>query len=165
MRVLRLIHGKPTHFFREGLEAALIVGILLGYLKRSGRATLNRFAWAGVAAAVVVSMALAFVIRAVGAELEGTAEQLFEGVTLLIAIGVVTGMIFWMQRHARALKTDLESSLGAAVMQGSGWGIASLHRRRHFQDTFWFPEPAIARIGADLCAVSDSDIFWGAAMV
>ena len=85
--------------FREGLEAALIIGILLGALRRCGRSELGRFIWYGVAAAVVISAAAAGGLVAAGIELEGRAEQLFEGVMLILAAGFLTGMIFWMQRQ------------------------------------------------------------------
>lgn len=110
--------------FREGLEAALIVGILFGYLKRSGRTSLNRAAWLGVIAAIAVSVAMAAVIRAIGAELSGPAEMIFEGVTMLLAACVVTVMVLWMRAHARALKHDIEADLGGALLRGSALGVA-----------------------------------------
>lgn len=88
---------------REGLEAALIVGILLGALRRVGRDELSRFIWAGVAVAAVVSAAVAVGLVAAGIELEGRTEQIFEGVMLLLAASFLTGMIFWMQRQGATL--------------------------------------------------------------
>ena len=87
--------------FREGLEAALIIGILLGALRRCGRSELGRFIWYGVAATVVISAAAAGGLVAAGIELEGRAEQIFEGVMLVLAAAFLTGMMFWMQRRAR----------------------------------------------------------------
>ncbi len=104
--------------FREGVEASLIVGILLGFLKKTGQTAYAKYVWAGVAAAVLVSVGIAVAILAVGAELEGPAEQLFEGTMLFIAVGLVTWMIFWMRYQSRTLKSSLESEMTAAVQKG-----------------------------------------------
>lgn len=104
--------------FREGVEASLIVGILLGFLKKTGQTRYAKYVWAGVVAAVLVSVMVAVAILAVGAELEGQAEQLFEGTMLFIAVGLVTGMIFWMRYQSRTLKSSLESEMSAAVQTG-----------------------------------------------
>jgi high-affinity iron transporter len=104
--------------FREGLEAALIVGIVIGYLVKIGQGRRIRTAWAGVGTAVVLSALLAFGISAVGAELEGRAEQIFEGVTMFLAVGVLTWMIFWMRFQARFLKVSLEKEVQTAATSG-----------------------------------------------
>jgi len=104
--------------FREGLEAALIVGILIGYLVKIGQGHRARMAWAGVGTAVALSALLAFGISAVGAELEGRAEQIFEGVTMFLAVGVLTWMIFWMRFQARFLKVSLEKEVQTAATSG-----------------------------------------------
>ncbi len=111
--------------FREGLEAALIVGIVLGYLNKVGQTNQARSVWAGVIAACLVSVAVAVALFALGAELEGAAEEIFEGVTMLLAAAVLTWMIFWMQRHGRTMKGDLEKSLQTRQGQ-SGWALFSL---------------------------------------
>ena len=112
--------------FREGLEAALIVGIVIGYLEKTGRPGQKRLAWAGVAAAVLGSVALAASLTLVGAELEGVAEQLFEGVTMLLAVLVLTAMIFWMRLQARHFKSSLERELGAAAASGQRLALFSV---------------------------------------
>lgn len=104
--------------FREGLEAALIVGIVIGYLVKIGQSRRARTAWAGVATAVALSVLLAFGISAAGAELEGRAEQLFEGVTMFLAVAVLTWMIFWMRFQARFLKVSLEKEVQTAATSG-----------------------------------------------
>ena len=109
--------------FREGLEAALIIGIVIGYLDKTGRVGQKRLAWAGAGLAVLLSAALAAALTVVGAELEGPAEQIFEGSTMLLAVLVLTGMIFWMRLQARHLKSSLERELGAAVMSGQRWAL------------------------------------------
>lgn len=111
---------------REGLEAALIVGIVIGYLVKTGQGQQTRIAWVGVAVAVLTSAALAFGITAIGAELEGAAEQIFEGATMFLAVAVLTWMIFWMQSQARYLKASLESDVQKAIAQGAGWGLFAI---------------------------------------
>src|SRR3990172_6684916 len=101
--------------FREGLEASLIVGIVFGYLKKTGQSQHAKYAWAGVLVAIALSVALALGITAIGAELEGPAEPIVEGVMMFIAVGVLTWMIFWMRYQARTLKASLESDLQTAV--------------------------------------------------
>ena len=108
---------------REGLEAALIIGIVLGALRRTGRADLNRSLWLGVISAVVLSVITALILRAVDKELEGTVEQIFEGVTLLLAAGVLTWMIFWMGRESRSMKSRLESNVNKAVLVKGGGAL------------------------------------------
>lgn len=108
---------------REGLEAALIIGIVLGALRRTGRSDLNRSLWAGVLSAVIVSLLSALLLHAVDKELEGPAEHIFEGVTLLLAAGVLTWMIFWMRRQSGSMKSQLESNVNRAANQGGVWGL------------------------------------------
>ena len=108
---------------REGLEAALIVGIVLGYLRRIGYLEGRRSVWAGVFAAVLASLGLAVIIQLVGMELEGRAEEIFEGATMFLAVGVLTWMIFWMRYQARLIKTSLERNVQEAVETGTKWGL------------------------------------------
>ena len=106
---------------REGVEASLVVGIILVYLSRTGRSHLARFAWYGVAAATVLSLGVAIAL-----ERWRISEDGFEGVLYLVAAAFVITMIVWMNRVARHLKKDLEQKVEAyAVRAGSaaGWGI------------------------------------------
>lgn len=123
--------------FREGVEASLIVGILLGFLKKTDQMRHAKYVWAGVIAAVLFSIAVAVGILAVGAELEGRAEEIFEGTMLFIAVALVTGMIFWMRYQSRSLKSSLESEMSAAVQKG--------HPRALFATAFF----AVAREGVE----------------
>jgi high-affinity iron transporter len=106
---------------REGVEAALIIGIVLGALRRTGRSDLNRSLWAGVVSASMVSLLAALLLRLVDRELVGTAEQIFEGVTFLLAAGVLTWMIFWMRRQSGNIKSNLEGKVSRASL-GHGGG-------------------------------------------
>jgi high-affinity iron transporter len=110
---------------REGLEAALIIGIVLGALRRTGRSDLNWSLWAGVVSAFIVSLLVALLLRLVDQELTGTTEQIFEGVTLLLAAGVLTWMIFWMRRQSGNIKSELEGKVSRAEL-GRGGGALFL---------------------------------------
>jgi len=108
---------------REGLEAALIVGLVFGVLRMMKRPQLGGGVWAGVGAAVVVSAGFALILQWVGASLQGTAEQAFEGVTMLLAAGVLTWMIFWMRRQGRRAQEGLEEDVRTAVGKGQRLGL------------------------------------------
>jgi high-affinity iron transporter len=106
---------------REGVEASLVVGIILVYLSRTGRGHLARFAWYGVAAAAALSLGVA-----VALERFRISEDGFEGLMLLVASVFVITMIVWMNRVARHLKKEIEQKVEAyAGRAGSaaGWGI------------------------------------------
>ena len=111
---------------REGLEAALIVGIVLVYLKKIGRLDRQGAVWTGVGAAVLLSLALALVLQLLGAEFEGRAEQIFEGTTMLLAVIVLTYMIFWMRYQGRHLRQSLEHDVHAAVGSRQRWALVGL---------------------------------------
>ncbi len=108
---------------REGLEASLIISIVFGYLRKTDQMRYRWYAWAGVLTALVVSVVVALGIQIIGAELEGAAEQIFEGVMMLFAVIVLTWMIFWMRSQARTLKGNLESELELAVKETSPRGL------------------------------------------
>ncbi len=105
---------------REGLEAALIIGIVLGVLRKVRRENLQPVVWAGVGSAVLVSIASALILSALGARFEGAAEEIFEGITMFVAAGVLTWMIFWMQRQSRTLRSEIESDVRKAALTQGG---------------------------------------------
>ena len=80
---------------REGLEAALIIGIVISVLNRFNRDDLKSVVWQGTAAAVVLSLLIGLGLQALGMRFEGRAEEIFEGIATLFAAGVLTWMIFW----------------------------------------------------------------------
>jgi FTR1 family protein len=106
---------------REGVEAALVVGIILVYLSRTGRSHLARFVWYGVAVAAALSLAVA-----VALERWRISEDGFEGLMLLVASVFVVTMIVWMNRVARHLKKEIEEkveSYAERAGKAAGWGI------------------------------------------
>jgi high-affinity iron transporter len=112
--------------FREGLEAALIVGIVLGVLRRLGQHQRSRSVWLGVAAAVAVSISAGLALNALGVALEGRGEEIFEGLAMLLAAGVLTWMIFWMRRQGRQIQTELEQEVEQAAAARSNWALFGL---------------------------------------
>ncbi len=111
---------------REGLEAALIIGIVSGALHKMNRSNLSPVVWAGAISAGAISLISAFILFRLGASLEGPAEPIFEGVTLLLAAGVLTWMIFWMRRQARTIKTGLEANVRQATIRNGSQALFSL---------------------------------------
>lgn len=105
--------------FREGLEASLVVGILIAYLCRTGHRSGLRPLWIGVAAAVIASLIFGGLLSTFANEMADKAEPIFAGVMGVVAVVFVTYMVFWMRRSARSLRGDLEGKLGAAVGMGA----------------------------------------------
>lgn len=103
---------------REGLEASLVVGILVAYLVKTGNR--NRLApiWAGVGVAIGLSLAFGAVLQFTSAELSFQAKEAFGGFASLLAVAFVTWMVFWMRRTARFLKTELHGRLDTALTLG-----------------------------------------------
>jgi high-affinity iron transporter len=108
---------------REGVEAALVVGIVLVYLNRSGRRALKVYAWAGVLLACAASVAAALLLQRWAIDEDG-----FEGVLMLVAAALVVTMIVWMNRVARTLRKDIERRVEAYAQQSTraaGWGVGA----------------------------------------
>jgi high-affinity iron transporter len=108
---------------REGIEAALIVGIVLSALRQMRRTDLSMSVWAGVISAVVISVLVAVVLTIFGLSLEGPAEPVFEGVTVFLAAAVLTWMIFWMNSHSRHIKGELEAGVRRAAFETGKRGL------------------------------------------
>ena len=104
---------------REGLEASLIIGILLAYIVKTGRSNLIPALWGGVTAAIGLSLALGGFLNFTSAELTPRGEELFAGTTSLVAVALVTGMVFWMKETSRALRDELHGKVEKAAKFGS----------------------------------------------
>lgn len=111
---------------REGVEAALIVGIILAYLAKAGTPAGASRVWLGVGAAVVASAVLGAGILLTVGELRTPYEQLFEGGTLLVAAVVVTWMLFWMRRQSASVGSELRAAVERVMSGGGAWGLAAL---------------------------------------
>lgn len=111
---------------REGLEAFLIVGILLGYLTKLGQFRFKRYIWGGTGAAIIASIIIALAFQALAIRFEGRWAEIFEVVVALIAIGVLTWMVLWMQRQSRRIKSELEQKVSAALSSNQAYALAGL---------------------------------------
>ncbi|WP_405372547.1 MULTISPECIES: iron uptake transporter permease EfeU [unclassified Microbacterium] len=108
---------------REGLEAAIVVGILVAYLARLGRRDVLPRLWLGVGLAVAISLVAGAVLTFGAYTLTFTAQEILGGSLSLIAVAMVTAMIFWMQRIGRGLKRALEGDVDRALATGALWGV------------------------------------------
>ena len=111
---------------REGLEAALIVSILLAYLNKIDRRDQHAKVWLGAGLASGISFIAGLVIFLAAEELSHTAQEAFEGVATLLAVCVLTWMIFWMRRHSMGLKGELQGKVDLALTSGSSFGLVLL---------------------------------------
>ena len=111
---------------REGLEAALIVGIVAGFLGRQGRRDALRQVWLGVIAAVLICMVVGVVLEIISADLPQAEQEGLETVIGVLAVGMVTYMVVWMRRHSRDLKGELEGAAGAALARGSATALVAM---------------------------------------
>ena len=111
---------------REGVEAALIISIILSYLARTGNRHAFGRIWLGTAAAVLVSLAAGAGLFLTVGELPSPYEQLFEAAAMLLAAGVVTWMLFWMRRTSAGIRDQLQAALGRALGDGTATGLAVL---------------------------------------
>lgn len=141
----------PTYLLslREGLEAALIIGIVFGALQKIRRTDLTSALWLGVFAAVGVSAITAVVLTVFGLSLEDGAEQIYEGITMVLAAGVLTWMIFWMSTQAKHIKTDLEDGVNKAVVTTGKRAI------------FWLAFISVVREGVELALFITAAFFAG----
>jgi high-affinity iron transporter len=114
---------------REGIEAALVVSIILAYLNAIGRRDRHGTVWAGTGLAVLTSLVagtiLYFTVGAISETSERTAE-IIEGIGSLLAVAVLTWMIFWMRRQARHIKGELQQKVDLALASGSTLALGAL---------------------------------------
>jgi high-affinity iron transporter len=111
---------------REGVEAALIVAIVLAYLVKTGNGRYAGRVWLGAGAAMAVSLIVGIVLFQTVGGLQEPYEQIFEGLTMLVAAGVVTWMLFWMRRQAASVKGQLQHAVDRALTAGGIWGLVVL---------------------------------------
>ncbi len=111
---------------REGLEAALIAAIVFAYLRKLDRRDKFGPVWLGVAAGTVLTLAVGVLLFATVGSLEGEARTLTFALIMLTASGVLTWMVFWMRKQARAMKGDLQRKVDVALVAGSTLALAAV---------------------------------------
>ena len=111
---------------REGVEAALIVSIVLAYLAKTGNRHHFGKIWLGAGAAIAVSAVVGVALFVTIGGFEEPYEQIFEGIAMLLAAAVVTWMLFWMRRQAASVKGELQARIDKALSEGTVWGLAIL---------------------------------------
>jgi high-affinity iron transporter len=112
--------------FREALEAALVISIMLAYIKKIGRLDLSRYLFIGTGLAIAVSIFLGAFLALIYGGLTGISEKLFEGSASILATVVLTYMIFWMAKNAKQIKGELAEKIDSAVTREYAIGIAIL---------------------------------------
>ncbi|MEP7360785.1 MAG: iron uptake transporter permease EfeU [Chloroflexota bacterium] len=120
-----LIAGLVTGL-REGVEAALIVSIILAYLAKTGNRRHFTKIWIGAAVAIALSLAVGIGIFVTVGEFEAPYEQLFEASTMVLATAVLTWMLFWMRRQARSVRGELQAAVDRVLTEGNAWSLAVL---------------------------------------
>lgn len=157
---------------REGVEAALIVGIIAAFLVQEDRRDGLRWMWVGVGAALALCAVVAVVLELLGNDLPERQQEGLETVVGLLAVGMVTFMIAWMRRHAHGLSRELRASAAGALASGSVGALAGMAFfaviREGFETSVFLlaafqssTDPIAAGIGALLGVVTACAIGWG----
>ncbi|MBE9607200.1 FTR1 family protein [Acetobacteraceae bacterium H6797] len=105
---------------REGLEAALIVGIIASYLRHAGKGEWMPLVWIGAASAALICLGTGLVLDILSAEVPQRQQELFEALVGLVAVAMLTAMAFWMRRAGRRMKGELQGRVAEALGTGSG---------------------------------------------
>jgi high-affinity iron transporter len=104
---------------REGIEIALVITILLGYLRQINQQGRAPQIWAGVGVAAVLCLGFGIVLEITSREMSGRALEMFEGFTMLFAVAVLTWMVFWMKRQSAGISRELRMQVDSAISRGS----------------------------------------------
>jgi high-affinity iron transporter len=112
--------------FREGLEAFLIIGIIISYLVKVGEKKYVKHVIYGAVLAIALSVGLAYIFQLLLGGFEGKVEEIFEGIVMMLAVVVLTYMIFWMNRQAKSIRSDIEISIEKAVDRGRVFSLLFL---------------------------------------
>ena len=162
---------------REGLEAALITGIIASYLRQTGREEWLPAIWVGIFLAVALSLFSGAALLIVSAEFPQKAQEMFEAVIGLVAVAVLTSMVFWMRKAARSIRAGLQRDIDRAMEapQGAAWALIGMAffavAREGLESVFFLlaifqqsPGPAAplsALAGVAVAVVAGFAIYWG----
>ena len=111
---------------REGLEAALIIGIILAYLSRTGNRQGFKPVWLGTGLAVLASLLVGGIIYGVAGGMTGRGEEIFEGIAMFLAVSILTWMIFWMRRQSINVREHLQAQIHSALLRSSSLALVGL---------------------------------------
>jgi high-affinity iron transporter len=113
---------------REGIEAALIVGIIASYLFQTGRGEWMASVWLGVGLAIALCVVVGVALDLTSGEFPQRKQELFEGGVALVAVTILTSMVFWMKKAARSIKRELHQSVDSALRPGDrqGWALVGM---------------------------------------
>ncbi len=113
---------------REGLEAALIVSLIAGYLKKTGRGRWLKAVWAGAIGAALLCLVLGIAINETTGEFPQKQQELFEGIVAVLAVIILTWMVFWMRKMSRSIKAQLENAIDQALSNNrrQGWALVGM---------------------------------------
>ncbi|MEP6560641.1 MAG: iron uptake transporter permease EfeU, partial [Nakamurella sp.] len=143
---------------REGLEASLIVGIIAAFLKQSNRTDALRKVWLGVAAAVLLCLAVGVALQLFNSSLPQRQQEMLECVVAAIAVVMVSYMVLWMRKHSRDLKSDLQSAAGSALARGSAGALIAMAFLAVLREGF---ETAVFLLAAFQSALSPAEAAIG----
>ncbi|MBP9066852.1 MAG: FTR1 family protein, partial [Candidatus Microthrix sp.] len=152
---------------REGLEAALVVSILLTFLVRAERRDRIAALWGGVGMAILLSFGFGAVLHFTSASMSFEAQEAFGGILSIVAVGFVTWMVFWMKRASRTIKGDLHGKMEAALKLGAA-GVflaALLAVGREGLETALFLYPTFQAQGAGAAPAIGAVLGIGTAVV
>lgn len=136
--------------FREGLEAALIIGIILGYLGKTRHRAYGVHVLVGVLAGVIGSILTALLFQRLIGGFQGRAEQIFEGLIMLLAVGVLTLMIFWMRHQSQTIGKEIREKIDMVLAGRQKYGLvvlAFLSVYREGVEVVLFFQAALAAVG------------------
>ena len=142
---------------REGLEIALVLVVIVAYLRRIGRSDRLGVVWAGAGAAFVVCVIAGLLFNRIVGEFEGKWEQFIEGALAFAAVAVLTWMIFWMRGHARGIASDLHARIDDAL-ERSAAALAIVAFVAVAREGF---ETVLFLLGAETASASGSDVVIG----
>ncbi|MBI5166613.1 MAG: FTR1 family protein [candidate division NC10 bacterium] len=111
---------------REGLEAFLVIGILLGYLTKIQQPRYKRYVWGGTVTALAASVGLTLLFQALAFQFQGELAEAFEAAVAAVAVGVLSWMLLWMQRQSKTIKAELEIKTAQAISAGRAFALATL---------------------------------------
>ena len=151
--------------FREGIEIALILAIIFGYLAKTGRRHHIAAVWRGVAGAAAACIAAGIIVFSLFGSLEGRAEQLSEAIIMFAATGVLTWMVFWMRANARSMKGELTSALATATTTLSVSLFAAIAVAREGFESVMFMLSAGVQAHSPLMVVSSAAAGFGLAAI